>query len=223
MGRNSTRCEAFLDSINLLPPQSATHHSPHPRHPRQTHPTLPKYRATSCTRVTTAWWDYLCVTLLAYYRIGSHAPHNIPPKGTKEVRCQHHRPGHGRTVTSTTPTRCPPPVGRPVPAPGGQTWPRNPTPAADFSLCIRYSYYSHTLHPWFTPRLHRRSSTQQDHPYRRQSHTASAAFSSHIVGYAQDHLTSELLLRTLFQGYCRLTRLSGRPTSFHLRTLRGLR
>ncbi len=51
-----------------------------------------------------------CVTpSLTYYRIGSHAPHTHHPERQQAGSDgQHHRPQHGRTVTSTgISTRCP--------------------------------------------------------------------------------------------------------------------
>ena len=75
------------------------------------HPDLPRHRATSLHQDNHRLAGLpSCVTpSLAYYRIGSHAPPTSTPEGTpRGSDGQHHRPGHGRTVTSTgISTRCP--------------------------------------------------------------------------------------------------------------------
>jgi hypothetical protein len=75
------------------------------------HPDLPRHRATSLHQDNHRLAGLpSCVTpSLAYYRIGSHAPPTTPPEGDERGSDgQHHRPGHGRTVTSTgISTRCP--------------------------------------------------------------------------------------------------------------------
>ena len=75
------------------------------------HPDLPGHRATSLHQDNHRLAGLpSCVTpSLAYYRIGSHAPPTTPPEGDERGSDgQHHRPGHGRTVTSTgISTRCP--------------------------------------------------------------------------------------------------------------------
>ena len=75
------------------------------------HPDLPECRATSLHQDNHRLAGLpSCVTpSLAYYRIGSHAPPTTPPEGDERGSDgQHHRPGHGRTVTSTgISTRCP--------------------------------------------------------------------------------------------------------------------
>jgi hypothetical protein len=75
------------------------------------HPDLPECRATSLHQDNHRLAGLpSCVTpSLAYYRIGSHAPPTTPPEGEKGGSDgQHHRPEHGRTITSTgISTRCP--------------------------------------------------------------------------------------------------------------------
>ena len=75
------------------------------------HPDLPRHRATSLHQDNHRLAGLpSCVTpSLAYYRIGSHAPPTTPPEGDERGSDgQHHRPRHGRTITSTgISTRCP--------------------------------------------------------------------------------------------------------------------
>jgi hypothetical protein len=68
------------------------------------HPDLPGHRATSLHQDNHRLAGLpSCVTpSLAYYRIGSHAPPTAHPEGqTRGSDGQHHRPRHGRTITST--------------------------------------------------------------------------------------------------------------------------
>ena len=75
------------------------------------HPDLPGRHATSLHQDNHRLAGLpSCVTpSLAYYRIGSHAPPTNTPEGTQGGSDgQHHRPRHGRTITSTgISTRCP--------------------------------------------------------------------------------------------------------------------
>ena len=75
------------------------------------HPDLPGRHATSLHQDNHRLAGLpSCVTpSLAYYRIGSHAPPTHLPEGRRRGSDgQHHRPRHGRTITSTgISTRCP--------------------------------------------------------------------------------------------------------------------
>ena len=132
------------------------------------HPDLPGHRATSLHQDNHRLAGLpSCVTpSLAYYRIGSHAPPTTSPEGPERGSDgQHHRPGHGRTVTSTgISTRCPSttPVGLALGP--GSPWADKPGPgtlgqsAAEIltlhSLLMPAFSLPHPP-PRFTPRLHR--------------------------------------------------------------------
>jgi hypothetical protein len=155
-----------------------------------------------------------CVTpSLAYYRIGSHAPPTHPPEGRRRGSDgQHHRPQHGRTVTSTgISTRCPSttPVGLALGP--GSPWADKPGPGTLGQSAAEILTLQSLLMPAFSlphppPHPHReaspsagRSPTQQEPQSTRTTiliATASAVRLSPATLSAQDHLTSELL-RTL--------------------------
>ena len=103
--------EAFLGSMGSPYFASIGYASPLTHPIKGRHPDLPGHRATSLHQDNHRLAGLpSCVTpSLAYYRIGSHAPPTTPPEGDERGSDgQHHRPGHGRTVTSTgISTRCP--------------------------------------------------------------------------------------------------------------------
>jgi hypothetical protein len=194
------------------------------------HPDLPGHRATSLHQDNHRLAGLpSCVTpSLAYYRIGSHAPPTTPPEGDERGSDgQHHRPGHGRTVTSTgISTRCPSttPVGLALGP--GSPWADKPGPGTLGQSAAEILTLHSLLMPAFSlphppPLVHTeaspdagRSPTQQDHSIRRHDliATASAVRLSPATLSAQDHLTSELLRTLSRMAASKPTSwLSGRP------------
>ena len=173
------------------------------------HPDLPRHRATSLHQDNHRLAGLpSCVTpSLAYYRIGSHAPPTTPPEGDERGSDgQHHRPGHGRTVTSTgISTRCPSttPVGLALGP--GSPWADKPGPGTLGQSAQTFLTFVSLLMPAFSlphpPQLNHfaaspdagRSPTQQSS---RTIAAASAVCLSPATLSAHNHLTSELL-RTL--------------------------
>jgi hypothetical protein len=174
------------------------------------HPDLPGHRATSLHQDNHRLAGLpSCVTpSLAYYRIGSHAPPTAHPEGqTRGSDGQHHRPRHGRTITSTgISTRHPSttPVGLALGP--GSPWADKPGPGTLGQSAAEILTLQSLLMPAFSlphppPLDHSeaspdagRSPTQPGHNIRIA--TASAVRLSPATLSAQDHLTSELL-RTL--------------------------
>ena len=174
------------------------------------HPDLPRHRATSLHQDNHRLAGLpSCVTpSLAYYRIGSHAPPYTRPEGqTRGSDGQHHRPQHGRTVTSTgISTRCPSttPVGLALGP--GSPWADKPGPGTLGQSAAEILTLHSLLMPAFSlphppPLDHSEASPDagrsptQPGTYVRIA-TASAVRLSPATLSAQDHLTSELL-RTL--------------------------
>jgi hypothetical protein len=150
------------------------------------------------------------------------SPHTHPRKGRGGSDGQHHRPGHGRTVTSTgISTRCPSttPVGLALGP--GSPWADKPGPGTLGQSAAEILTLHSLLMPAFSlphpPRLGHpaaspdagRSPTQ---PGIHRIATASAVRLSPATLSAQDHLTSELL-RTLSRVAASkpTSWLSGRP------------
>ena len=191
------------------------------------HPDLPRHRATSLHQDNHRLAGLpSCVTpSLAYYRIGSHAPPTTPPEGDERGSDgQHHRPGHGRTVTSTgISTRCPSttPVGLALGP--GSPWADKPGPGTLGQSAAEILTLHSLLMPAFSlphpppldhsEPLHR----TQDAPLPNPDHnvriaTASAVRLSPATLSAQDHLTSELLRTLSRMAASKPTSwLSGRP------------
>src|SRR3954470_5963877 len=155
------------------------------------------------------------------------SPHTTPRRVWGGSDGQHHRPGHGRTVTSTgISTRCPSttPVGLALGP--GSPWADKPGPGTLGQSAAEILTLHSLLMPAFSlphpPRLGHpaaspdagRSPTQQEPCARRHAliATASAVRLSPATLSAQDHLTSELL-RTLSRVAASkpTSWLSGRP------------
>jgi hypothetical protein len=124
--------EAFLGSTGSPYFASIGYASPLTHDIQVRHPDLPGHRATGLHQDNQRLAELpSCVTpSLAYYRLGSHAPPTTPPERDEAGSDgQHHRPRHGRTITSTgISTRCPSttPVGLALGP--GSPWAEQPGP-----------------------------------------------------------------------------------------------